>query len=114
VADLQEECLHDEFLDTIARPRVALWLQVEVKMFRLDRTNRPGLLQGLALGSFTVREPPRRGSFGKNPSVSTGSLDQQKLVAGAALSVTDRRHLERKEPCRTHELIVQREMPGSM
>jgi len=44
VTDLQEECLHDEFLDAIAQPGVALGLQIEVKMLRLDGTNRPGLL----------------------------------------------------------------------
>ena len=44
VTDLQEESLHDEFLDAIAQPGVTLGLQVEVKMLRLDGANRPGLL----------------------------------------------------------------------
>jgi hypothetical protein len=44
VTDFEEESLYHGFLDTTAQPGVASWLQVEVKMLRLDCTNRPGLL----------------------------------------------------------------------
>lgn len=54
MTDLQEESLHHLFLDTMAQPGVDFWLQVEVKMLRLDCANRPGLLQGLALSSLAV------------------------------------------------------------
>ena len=55
VSDFEEESLHDEFLDPIALPGVAFWLQVEVKMLPLDCTNCPGLLQGFTLSSLAVR-----------------------------------------------------------
>jgi hypothetical protein len=55
VTDLQEERLHDIFLDTVALPGIGFWLEVEVKMLRLDCANGTGFFQGLALGSLAVR-----------------------------------------------------------
>jgi len=96
--DLEQESLHDEFFNTIAQSGFAFWLEINMKMLRLDYPNRPGLLQGLSLSSLAVRQPTRSCSFRKNPPVSTGSVDQQKLKGGATFSVADRRYLERKEP----------------
>src|SRR5215470_4955964 len=92
VSDFQHESLHDEFLDDIAQPGVAFWLQVEVEMLRLYDTNGPGLLQRLALRGLAVRQSSRSGSLGKSPPVATGGLDQQKVERGAAPSVANRRH----------------------
>jgi hypothetical protein len=55
VIDFQQKSLYDEFLGAIAQPGVALGLQVEMEMLGLNRANRTGLLQRLALRGLAVR-----------------------------------------------------------
>src|SRR6266498_2590015 len=65
--DFHQERLDHELLHTAGLPEDAFRMDVQMKMTRLDGSQRARFFRRFALGGLTVREARVRRSFGKSP-----------------------------------------------